>query len=36
MADNVREVTSGDATPQPKALTLIPIPDKNSGTTPAR
>lgn len=28
MAGNVNEVPSGGATPQPKALTLIPIPEK--------
>ena len=28
-ADNVRDVTSGGTAPAPKALTLIPIPDKD-------
>lgn len=29
-ADNVRDVTSGGTAPAPKALTLIPIPDKDA------
>jgi predicted Zn-dependent protease len=32
-ADNVREVTPGGSVPAPKALTLLPIPDKD-GKTP--
>ncbi len=34
MSDNVRDVTPGAAVPEQKALTLVPLPDKNS--TPAR
>jgi predicted Zn-dependent protease len=35
-ATNVRDVTPGTAAPQQKALTLIPIPDKKGGSTPAQ
>jgi predicted Zn-dependent protease len=36
MADNVRDVTPGAAAPQQKALTLLPITNKNGSSTPAQ